>query len=356
MPEVISVSKAEFPFKTEQNKLKEFAKDIFGPEYKDIDRILESYDNAEIISRNLSVPVEYFYQKKSFREKNDQFIKFTIDYSTGVIKESILKSGIDKNDITDFIFVSSTGISTPSPDALLINEMKLNPYINRTPVWGLGCAGGVSGIAKASVIAKANPKAVVLLLAVELCSLTFIRSDLSKSNLIAAGLFSDGIASVIITGDEYALKGNLNSKIKITDSQSRLYYDSIDVMGWEVIDSGFKVIFSKDIPAIVNRNVKQDIEIFLKKNNLRIEDIQNYVVHPGGKKVIDAYVNALSIKPEMLNNTRRVLRENGNMSSSTALYVLNEFIDSGFEDGYGLMMSLGPGFSSEMVLLEMKNL
>ena len=355
MPRVISVSTCEFPYKTKQSELKKFSKELFYKEFGDIDRLLESYDNAEILSRNLCVPIEYFKDKKSFREKNELYIKHTLDYSAGVIENCLSKSGIDKNSITDFIFISSTGLSTPSPDALLINRMKLNPYISRTPVWGLGCAGGVSGLSKAFVITKANPDAVVLLLTVELCSLTFLRNDLSKSNLIAAGLFSDGISAVIITGNNIRMN-NCSHEIEIINSQSRLYYDSEDVMGWDILDSGFKVIFSRDIPSIVGSKVTEDIESFLESNKLSLSEIKNFIVHPGGKKVIEAYINALKLNPDNLNNTKKVLRENGNMSSSTVFYVLNEFINNGFSDGYGLMMSLGPGFSSEMILLNMKRI
>lgn len=354
MPRILSVSTCEFPFKSGQNELKRFSKEMFGPEYEDINRLLDSYDNAEITERNLCVPIEFFKEKKSFSERNNLYIKNVLKYSVEVINDALSKSGIGKDKITDIVFVSSTGISTPSIDALLINEMKLNPYINRIPVWGLGCAGGVSGLSKVFVIAKANPDAVILLLAAELCSLTFIKNDLSKSNLIAAGLFSDGISAVITAGRNISSQ-SCRHEIEIINSQSRLYYNSLNVMGWDIIDSGFKVIFSRDIPSIVNSKIKEDIDAFLHKNNLRLPYIKNFIVHPGGKKVIEAYEKALGINPVRFANTRKVLRENGNMSSATVLYVLNEFIDGGFENGYGLMMSLGPGFSSEMLLLKMKN-
>lgn len=352
MPEIISTSKIDLPFKCPQFELKDFAKETFSKSFADIDRLLESFDNTKIDNRNLCVPVEYFYTLKSFKEKNDLYISNSLKYSVEAIEKCLAKADIDKKEITDIIFISSTGIATPSIDALIVNEMRLNPNINRTPVWGLGCAGGVAGIAKANVIAKANPEALVVVVAVELCSLTFIKDDLSKSNFIATSLFSDGIAAVLIAGDNFK-KGNRSKlRINIIDSQSKLYYDSVDVMGWEVLDEGFKVVFSRDIPQIVNENVKDDILSFLKKHDLHIEDIKNYVTHPGGVKVINAYTDALKLNPDLLNNTRDVLRDYGNMSSATVLYVLDRFIDKGFEDGYGLMMSLGPGFSSELLLLE----
>ena len=351
MPEIISISKIDLPHKSSQQELKHFAKNIFEKKFEDIDRLLESFDNAKIEYRNLCVPIDYFYSQKTFREKNDLYIKYALKYSVKAIEECLQKSGISNNEITDLIFVSSTGIATPSIDALIINEMRLNPNINRTPVWGLGCAAGVSGIAKANTIAKANPDALVLVVSVELCSLTFIEDDMSKSNFIATSLFSDGIAALLINGENRRAKVKNDFAVSIIDSQSKLYYESLDVMGWEILDEGFKVVFSRDIPTIVNQNVKEDIVSFLAKHDLKITDIKNFITHPGGIKVINAYIDALKIDPAMLNNTREILKDYGNMSSATVLYVLDRFIKTGFENGYGLMMSLGPGFSSEMVLV-----
>jgi alkylresorcinol/alkylpyrone synthase len=249
------------------------------------------------------------------------------------------------------IFVSTTGIATPSLDALLINKMKLNPNVNRTPIWGLGCAGGVSGVAKANTAAKANPDAVVLLVAVELCSLTFIGKDYSKSNFIATSLFSDGAACCLIAGDNVAKRVGGKQQPSIIASQSKLYYDTLDVMGWDVKDDGLKVIFSRDIPTIIKDIIKPDIESFLEKHDLNVNDVRNWIAHPGGAKVIAAYTEALNIDRGCFENTIDVLRRYGNMSSVTVLYVLKEFFDKGFENGYGVMMSLGPGFSSELVLL-----
>lgn len=352
MPEIITVSKIVLPHKCPQTELKNFARETFSGKINDIERLLESFDNAMIDSRNMCVPIDYFHAHKTFKQKNDLFIELSLKYSIQAIEQSLERSGTDKKEITDIIFISSTGISTPSIDALIINEMRLNPNVNRYPVWGLGCAGGVSGIAKANTISKANPKALVAVVSAELCSLTFIRDDISKSNFIATGLFSDGIAAVLIKGDEFLNAGSYKLKLNIIDSQSKLYYDSLDVMGWEILDEGFKVVFSKDIPNIVNKNVKGDIYSFLSKHNLAISDIKNYVTHPGGIKVINAYIDALKIDPGFMNNTREVLKDYGNMSSATVLYVLDRFIENGFENGKALMMSLGPGFSSEMVLLE----
>src|SRR6202000_2487776 len=214
----------------------------------------------------------------------------------------VIKAGIDKRDITDILFVSTTGLATPSMDALIINEMRLNPHINRMPIFGLGCGGGVSGMAKANALAKANPDAVVLLVAVELCSLTLLRNDYSKSNFIGSSLFSDGIAACIVKGDNH--KGD--KRVKYLASSSKLYYDSLEVMGWDFQDSGFKVLFSKDIPAFIHEHIRGVIEEFLAKHQLKINDINNFIFHPGGKKVLDAYENTLEAEGDFLKTTREV--------------------------------------------------
>ena len=355
MPEIISTSTIDLPYKINQSELKKFARKVFSSSFKDIDRLLESFDNARIDTRNLCVPLDYFFSNITFQERNALYIDLALKYSVEAIEMCLNKAGVEKKEITDLIFISTTGIAAPSIDALIINEMKLDLNINRTPIWGLGCAGGVAGIAKANIAAKANPKAIVMLVAVELCSLTFIRNDLSKSNLIATGLFSDGISAVLIKGDEAEVDYRSVLSLSIIDSRSKIYYDSLDVMGWDILDSGFKVVFSKDIPSIVNKNVKDDVVQFLDKHDLQIKDIKNFITHPGGIKVIDAYVDALNICPELLNNTRSILKQYGNMSSTTVIYVLNKFIDEGINEGYGLMTSLGPGFSNEMALLNFKS-
>ena len=234
------------------------------------------------------------------------------------------------------------------PIELAVGEMKVGS--GGWPL-GLGCGGGVSGMAKACTTATANPKAVVLLVAVELCSLTLIKNDYSKSNFIGSSLFSDGIAACIIKGDDHGK----DQPATYVASSSKLYYDSLDVMGWDFQDTGFKVLFSKDIPAFINEHVKDDITEFLGRHGLALSDIRNFIFHPGGKKVLEAYTDALGVEGDFLNKTRAVMNGYGNMSSCTVLYVLEKFMTEGYEDGYGLMMAMGPGFSSEIVLLKLKH-
>jgi alkylresorcinol/alkylpyrone synthase len=352
MPYIAAASKIDLPYRAKQEDAKQQAHDMFSANFPQTNRLIFAFDNTEIITRNFCKPLAYYTKPNTFEERNNEYIQNSLEYSIQAIEDCVIKAGVKKEDITDILFVSTTGLATPSIDALIINKMRLNPHINRIPIWGLGCGGGVSGMAKANVIAKANPDAVVLLVAVELCSLTLIKSDYSKSNFIGSSLFSDGIAACIIKGDNHAQE---KQKVTYVGSSSKLYYDSLDVMGWEFQDTGFKVLFSKDIPTFIHEHVKEDVTEFLAKQNLQLSDIKNFIFHPGGKKVLDAYTDALAVEGDFLNKTRAVMNNYGNMSSATVLYVLEKFMNEGFEDGYGLMMAMGPGFSSEMVLLKLNN-
>jgi len=229
MPSLAAVSTVDFPFKVDQQLVKECARGLFEASFPKVDRMLSAFDNTEIKTRNLCNPLSYYQGPHTFGEQNDDYIRIALEYSVQAIEACIEIAEIEKMSITDIIFVSTTGLSTPSLDALIINEMKLSQHICRTPIFGLGCAGGVAGFSKASVLAKSNPDAVVLLVAVELCSLTFLRNDYSKSNFIGSSLFADGVAAVIITGDNKVNK--TKNRFSYQATQSKLYYDSLDVMG-----------------------------------------------------------------------------------------------------------------------------
>ncbi len=352
MPSLAAISKVDFPFKVDQQEVKQWAKNLFSPSFPQVERMLSAFDNTEIKTRNLCKPIDYYSSSHTFQDHNAEYIHIALEYSVKAIEDCISSAQINKDDITDLIFVSTTGLATPSLDALIINKMRLNQNVSRTPIFGLGCAGGISGYAKANILAKANPNAVVLLVAVELCSLTFLRNDFSKSNFIGSSLFADGVAACIVTGDNQ--KNRTKNEITFVATQSKLYYDTLDVMGWEFLDTGFKVLFSHNIPTIISQNIRNDVSSFLGKQGLKLSDIRNFIFHPGGKKVLTAYEEALAVDGDFLKNTREVMNDNGNMSSSTVLYVMERFFSKGFENGYGLMVSMGPGFSSEMVLLQMK--
>lgn len=350
MAYISAVSTIEFPYLTSQQDVKRHVREMFSSEYPIVEQALDIFDNAEITSRNFCQPLEYYKTLHGFGEQNKAYISIAVEYATQAVSQCAAKAGISLNAITDIIFVSSTGLATPSIDALLVNRLQLNLNIRRYPLWGLGCGGGVSGLAKANLITEARPEAVVLLVAVELCSLTFLKSDFSKSNFVATSLFSDGIAAVIVQ----AKTESVLPQFSIVSASSRMYYNTEDIMGWEFLDSGFKVIFSRDIPAFINQYVRPVVNDFLALHGLELKDIRNFIFHPGGKKVITAYLEALGLETDQLHLTRSVIKDYGNMSSPTVLYVLERFMQGGSEPGYGLMLALGPGFCTELVLLNIK--
>ncbi len=352
MSKVISVSTEDAPSKFAQSDVREFAHELFSSSRSDVDRLINVFDHASISSRHFTEERSWYGKEHGFEERNGLFVKNAMKMSAECTRKCLENAGLRPQDIHHIIFVSSTGLSTPSIDARLFNVLKFDRHIRRTPIWGLGCAGGAAGLSRALEYTTAIPEHAVLVIAIELCGLTFRKDDYSKSNLIGTSLFSDGAAAVLVVGENHPL--NRKNGITLLNSLSTIYDDSLDVMGWEVKNDGLKVIFSKDIPAIVRNSVRPNIEELAAMNGIQISDIKHYIVHPGGLKVIDAYEEALGLSGDKFRFSRKVLNEHGNMSSPTVLYVLNEFLKS---DGYkpheyGLISALGPGFSSELILFE----
>lgn len=352
MSRVISVGTGDVPFRFNQCEVKKFASELFTEKESYIQRMLGVFDNSLIETRHFVHPREWFDKPKSFVERSESFLKNSIPLSISAINNSLVKVNASLEEIGHIIFVTSTGISTPSIDAYLLNELNLDPHIKRTPIWGLGCVGGAVGMTRAMEYTRAYPKSAVLVVAVEICSLAFHREDYSKSNLVSLALFSDGAAAAIVSGDQHRLAKK--SDIKLVDSLSTTYYDSLGIMGWEVVEDGFKAIFSKDIPTIVRKEVKANIEQLLRKNNLSIHDLDQFAVHPGGAKVLSEYEASLELLTGTFEQSRKVLKEHGNMSSPTVLYVLKEIMDEkNYRLGnHGIISALGPGFSSEIILFE----
>ncbi len=352
MAQILSVGTSVPPYELKQEEVRQFAHKMFAERFSDIDRLLHIFENTAIERRRFSKERAWFEQDHSFSERNREYIEIACQLGEEAILHCLNQVQLTPSEVDHLIFVSTTGLATPSIDAHLINRLEMNPYVKRTPVWGLGCAGGAAGLARAYEIARADPESKVLLLTLELCGLTFRRKDLSKSNLVATSLFADGAAAVLVTGEKVTLPNKAKGP-RILDTMSMIWPDSLDVMGWEMKDDGFKVVFSKDIPTIVRREVRAVVDSFLSRSGLSLDDIGCYITHPGGKKVLAAYEEALSLNKGALDQAHSILRSFGNMSSATVLFVLDQELKLAHEVGtYGLLMALGPGFSTEMVLIQ----
>lgn len=355
MPRIASVGTAVPPYEIAQTDVQSFARQIFGEAFKDIDRYMPIFENAQIQKRHFCVPLDWFGEEYGVGSKNDLYIENAKLLAAAAIHQCLEQSGLDPKDIDHLYFISTTGMATPSLDARLIYEVGFRPNMKRTPIWGLGCAGGAVGLSRGYEYAKAFPKQRVLVVSVECCGLTFQRNRLTKSNLVATSLFADGAAAVLIEGDEVQSHATLPQTgfPRIVDTMSMTWEDSLDVMGWNITDEGLEVLFSRDIPTIVHSLMKPNIDQFLEDNEVRTEQISRYITHPGGMKVIEAYRESLGLEEEALKYPRDILKNYGNMSSASVLFVLRENLSDPGEPGtYGLVTALGPGFSSELVLVE----
>lgn len=348
MPKIVAVGCAVPPYKLTQSQIRRFAEIHFADSALPLDRLIEVFENAEIESRYFSVPIDWYGKERSFVEKNQAYI----DSSTSLGQECAIKcleqSRVVPSEIDYIIFVSTTGLATPSMDARLINLLGMRPDIRRTPIWGLGCAGGAAGLSHAHHYLLGHPRDRVLIVAVELCGLTFQQNDRSKSNFVATALFGEGAAAVLVIGDEVPRSG-----LEIIDTGSTFWPNSLDVMGWNLMNSGLQVVFAQSIPHIVETKALENFRGFLNRHELQLAQIEHFILHPGGTKVIEAYQRALGLADGRLELCRKSLREYGNMSAVSVLFVLEQHLQR-FPLGsnaYGLISALGPGFCAENLLV-----
>jgi alkylresorcinol/alkylpyrone synthase len=359
MPTIISVAEEIPPFEINQDQAMDYARELFSESFKDIERLLKAFQNGQIKKRHFVKNIDWFKEDRSFEEKNQAYIESAVTHGRAAIEKCLtnptfLARKVDCEEIDAIFFISTTGIATPSIEARIMNQLPFRSHTKRIPIWGLGCAGGAAGLSRAYEYCLAFPEAKVLVLSVELCSLTFQRNDLSKSNLIGTSLFADGIACALVCGADAQLDQirKQTASPSIISTQSTLMPDSLDVMGWDIRNQGLFVVFSRDIPSIIGDWLKPNVTGFLSEKNLDLTEIDHFIAHPGGKKVIDAYVKSLGIPASMTSISLDVLKQYGNMSSATIFYVLKRFMELDVQVGsLGVCTALGPGFSSELLLL-----
>jgi len=337
-----------------QADAREFARNLFRDILtEDRARLLDVFESTGIASRQVCEPLEWYGVDHDFAQRNDLYVTHAVELGQRVARLALERAGLGPADLDHLVFVSSTGIAAPSVDARIANALGLSMNLRRTPIWGLGCAGGVAGLARARAFALAEPGTRVLVIALELCSLTFQRNDLSKRNLVAASLFGDGAAAALVVADDVPPSPNGHPHLTLDASASTFWQDTIDIMGWEVDGAGLHVVFSRDIPTVVRERVRPGIETFLAEHAMTLADLDHVVAHPGGTKVLAAYQDTLALAPDALDHARAVLRDHGNMSSPTCLFVLERFLNAGTiaAGDTALLSALGPGFGAEYVLM-----
>ncbi len=356
LAEILSVATAVPPHRIEQSDVRQFAKTLFGESIRKIDRLLPIFENTKIEGRNLAQPLDWYGSPHTFPEANALYVEVALDISLQAARDAIAQANLTPADIGMILFVSSTGLATPSLDGAIMQALGMSPHTQRVPIWGLGCAGGVSGLARAAQLAQ-TVDAPVLLIATELCSLTFQHNDRSKANLIATSLFSDGAAAVVLqksTPQDVVANGNgwqLSPQFEVLGHHSTLFPESEDIMGWDIVTGGLKVRIAKSIPALVLREMAPLLNAACSEWGIDASEIQHFVAHPGGAKVLEAYAESLETSPETFRHALKVLQKYGNMSSPTVLFVLADYLQDVPPTGeLGLMFALGPGFSAELIL------
>jgi alkylresorcinol/alkylpyrone synthase len=346
---IAAVGSALPPHYYDQETLLAALRDRWSDRYFNLDRLERLHKNVLVGGRHLALPMEEYAELTTWGQANDAWIRVAQEVGEEAVRKALDRAGLSTSDVDALISVTVTGVATPSIDARLMNRLGLPPRVKRMPIFGLGCVAGAAGIARAADYVRAFPDQVAVLLSVELCSLTLQPEDLSIPNLIASGLFGDGAAAVVITGDNRPADGP-----RIIDSRSIFYPDSERVMGWDISETGFKIVLSADVPVVAREKLRPDVDAFLADHGLTRSDIASWVCHPGGPKVLEAMQESLELPEGALDVTWRSLREVGNLSSTSVLLVLEETLQSGRPDPgtYGMLIAMGPGFCSELVLLE----
>jgi alkylresorcinol/alkylpyrone synthase len=339
---LLALKSAVPPYVLEQKDVVVRAGQLFG-ERRDVERLLPVFTNTGIERRYSCVPIDWYTDDHGWRDRTKLYIENAVDLFEKVANALLDEAGLKKDDIDAIVVSSTTGIATPSLDALVIERMGLRRDIRRLPIFGLGCAGGVTGLSRAADLARARPGSRVLFLVVELCALTFRKNDLTKSNFVATALFGDGAAGAILSTD--------GDGPAFGPAGEHTWPDSLGIMGWDVEEDGLKAIFSQSIPMLVANDFSTILHAFLARNDLKLGDIDKFACHPGGAKVLDALEDAFQIERGSLEDSRAVLRDFGNMSAVTALFVL-ERMDWRKKNRRTLMTALGPGFSATFQVLE----
>ena len=320
----------------------------WGPLVSDVRKLELLHHNVGVDGRYLARPIEQ-YVNMTFGQANNVWIETAQRLGAEAVSKALALAGIPPDRPGAIIFVSVTGMSSPSIDALLVNRLGLSPHIRRTPIFGLGCVAGAAGLARAADYVRAYPDQSVILLSVELCSLTLQRDDVSPANLISTGLFGDGAAAVIVAGRDCPQSG-----IEIVDTCPTFYPDTEDVMGWAISEKGFRIVLSPSVPEVIAANVGRDLDFLLARNQLTRADIQSWILHTGGPKILRGTQQALGITEVDLAASWACLRRMGNLSSTSVLIVLEETMLNRRPPAgtWSILGAMGPGFCSELLLLK----
>lgn len=318
-----------------------------GPQAKRSERLLRAYERGLVDTRACVLPIEEVFQPRGFEEKNDIYMRAAADLGEKAVRRALDAAHIRADEVDFFVATSCTGFMIPSVDAVIAHRLGMKNSLSRLPITQHGCAGGVVALRQAQEHLLAHPEHTVLVLAVEIPSVTFQHEDFSPANIISASLFGDGAAAVVLRADGPA------DLPRILATDSRLFPDSLDLMGFQLRDSGLKIVLSKRVPEAIREHAPTALRDFLGRNGLDDSDIRHFLLHPGGRKIVEGFESTFGLGEGGLDLTRSVLREHGNLSSATVLFVLDAMQRSGRArtNDMGILVAFGPGFGCETLLL-----
>jgi alkylresorcinol/alkylpyrone synthase len=339
---LLSIATAVPPYAIEQRDAAAAAHRCFADRIGDYDILARVFENAGILRRYAVRPLEWYLQPLGWPERNRAYIEGATQLFADAATRALERAGVRAAQVDTIVTVSSTGISTPSLEARVADRMGFRVEVERVPVFGLGCAGGVSGLSIGARLARSRP-GIVLLVAVELCTLAFRLDKLSKENIVATALFGDGAAACLLQAGEAGVA-------TLEMSGQHTWADTLDIMGWDVDPQGLGVIFDRAIPPFAEAHIAPALAGILGRAGLRPADVDRFACHPGGAKVITALERALSLAEGSLDHERVILADYGNMSAPTALFVLERLIEAGLASRT-LLTAMGPGFTASCVSL-----
>jgi alkylresorcinol/alkylpyrone synthase len=327
-----------------QQEAKDLSQRLFGRRTVDFERLAPVFDNAGIAMRRIVRPPEWYEGDHGWRERNRVYVEAAEALYVAAARAALDRAGIAAAEVDTLVTVSTTGIATPSLEARVAGAMGFRRDVERVPVFGLGCAGGVSGLALAGRLAAAAPGRTILFVTVETCSISIRLDKLTKANIVATALFGDGAAACV-------LRSGVSGRIMVGPGSEILWPDTLRIMGWEVDDPGLGVIFDRAIPPFVEENMARGVREMAGKMGIAVPDIGRFTCHPGGAKVIAALEQSLAIEEGALDHERAVLNDFGNMSAPTVLFVLERLLETQGMPDNTLLLALGPGFTSSGLLL-----
>ena len=323
---------------------------LLGLEGHAAERLRKLHGNSQIDGRHLVLPLDAYADLGGFTGANATWLEAAVPLGEQCCSEALVRAGVRASEVDAIFFSTVTGLSSPSVDARLVTRLGLRPDVKRVPMFGLGCVAGAAAVARAADFVSGDPSRVALVLTVELCTLTLQRDDRSVANLVSTGLFGDGAAAAVVVGRDHA---SANSGPTIEATRSVFYPDTEEVMGWNIGAHGFRIVLSTDVPKVAEQQLPKDVDAFLSEHDLNRDDIARWVAHPGGPKVLQGLQNGLGLSRDDLAISWQSLARAGNLSSSSVLMILAETLQQrpGAAGDLGLMLAMGPGFCSELLLL-----